>query len=141
MTTIGTCRLYRPDPTSIGVDEQWGKASVTAARTTESLVLSVHGEVDASNCARLADYVERHAAVAGTLVVDTSAVDFFGAPALAVLHRVDHRCAGSGVRWRLVAGPALRRVMRACGTTGLPQADNVPSALHELGSAQTSLLG
>jgi anti-anti-sigma factor len=140
MTTIGTCRRYRPDPTSIGVDEQWGLASVTAAGTSQSLVLSVRGEVDASNAARLADYVERHAAVAGTLVVDASAVDFFGATALAVLHRVDHCCEVNGVRWRLVAGPALRRVMRACGTTGLPQADNVPTALHELGAAQTSIL-
>lgn len=139
MTTVGTCRLYRPDPTSIGIDEQWGRAGVTAARTPESVVLCVHGEVDASNAARLADYVERHVAVAGTLVLDTSAVDFFGAPALAVLHRVDHGCDRNGVRWRLVAGPALRRVMRACGTTGLPQSDNVPSALHELGSARTSL--
>jgi anti-anti-sigma factor len=140
MTTIGTCRLYRPDPTSIGVDERWGRASVTVDRTPESLVVAVHGEIDASNCARLADYVERHATIAGTLVIDTSGVDFFGAPAMAVLHRVDHCCEGSGVRWRLVAGPALRRVMRACGTTGLPQADNVPSALLQLGSAQTSLL-
>ncbi|BBZ30260.1 hypothetical protein MMAD_45550 [Mycolicibacterium madagascariense] len=139
MTTIGTCRLYRPDPTSVGVDEQWGRAGVTAVRAPRSLVLCVHGEVDASNAGRLAGYVERHVAIAGTLVLDTSTVDFFGAPALAVLHRVDHGCARNGVRWRLVAGPALRRVMRACGTTGLPQSDDLPSALSELGSTPSPL--
>ncbi len=132
MAHIGTCRLYRPDPTSIDVDEQWGRASVVATRAPGSLVLSVRGEVDASNAGRLADYAERHAAVAGTLVVDTSAVDFFGAPALAALHRVGHCCAGSGVSWRLVAGPALRRAIRACGAGDLPQADNVESALRQL---------
>ncbi len=134
MTPIGTCRLYRPDPTSIGVGEQWGMARITATRTHDSLVVSVLGEVDASNAARLADYVERHAAVVGSLVVDTSAVDFYGASALAVLHRVDRCCARGGVGWRLVAGPALRRVMRVCGPTDLPLAENVVSALYQLGS-------
>ncbi len=139
MTTIGTCRLYRPDPTSIGVGEDWGRASVVASRTPVALVLSVRGEVDASNAARLADYVERHAAVSGALVVDTTAVDFFGAPAIAALHRV-HRCTGvNGAQWRLVAGPALRRVMRACSTKGLPLALNVTSALRELGSARSAV--
>lgn len=137
MTSIGTCRLYRPDPTSIGVGEQWGKASVTAA-LMPAVVVSVHGEVDASNATRVADYVERHAAIAEALVVDTTAVDFFGAPALAALHRVDRCCAVSGVSWRLVAGPALRRVMRACDSTDLPQAANVQSALRQLGMVRPS---
>ncbi|MCW2554694.1 MAG: hypothetical protein JWR78_4475 [Mycobacterium sp.] len=139
MTPIGTCRLYRPDPTSIGVGEKWGKASVTADLTPTSLVVSVRGEVDASNAGRLADYIERHAAIAGVLVVDTSAVDFFGAPALAALHRVDHCRAGSMLGWRLVAGPALKRVMRASGTTDLPQADSVDSALRQLGLEPASV--
>lgn len=139
MTPIGTCRLYRPDPTSIGVHERWGGASVMATRTRDSLVVSVHGEVDAGNSARLADYVERHAAIAGSLVVDTSAVEFFGASALAVLHRVDRCCIRGGVGWRLVAGPAVRRVMRVCGTTDLPQAENVETALRHLGSQHASV--
>lgn len=139
MTLIGTTRLYRPDPMSIGVGEQWRRASVVVSRSREALVLSVRGEVDASNSGRLADYVERHAAVSSALVVDTTALDFFGAPAIAALHRVN-RCTGiNGAQWRLVAGPALRRVMRACGTTGLPLALNVSSALRELGARRSAL--
>jgi anti-anti-sigma factor len=132
MTLIGTSRVYRPEPSSIGVGQHWGEASVTAARVSGSLVLSIRGEFDASNVARLSDYVERHAAIAGTLVVDTTAVDFFGAPALAALHRVDMCCTTGDVPWRLVVGPALRRVMRVCGTTDLPQADSVEAALLAL---------
>jgi anti-anti-sigma factor len=139
MTPIGTCRLYRPDPASIGIAEKWGKAGATAALTSAALVVSVRGEVDASNAGRLADYVERHAAVTGAVVVDTSAVDFFGAPAMGALHRVDRCCAGGGVGWRLVAGPALKRVMRACGTTDLPQAESVASALRQLGLDRASV--
>lgn len=110
-----------------------------ATRMRDSLVVSVHGEVDAGNSARLADYVERHAAIAGSLVVDTSAVEFFGASALAVLHRVDRCCIRGGVGWRLVAGPAVRRVMRVCGTTDLPQAENVETALRHLGAQHASV--
>ncbi|MDP9166062.1 MAG: STAS domain-containing protein [Actinomycetota bacterium] len=139
MTPIGTCRRYRPDPSSIGIAEQWGRASVTA-NLEPAVVISVHGEVDASNAARLADYVERHAAIAGALVVDTSTVDFFGAPALAVLHRVDRCCAANGVGWRLIAGPALRRVLRASGTTELPEADNAETALRQLNVEPASVL-
>ena len=132
MNAIGTSRLYRPDPNSIGVSEDWGGARATATRTHDALVVSVCGEVDAGNAARLADYLERHAAVAGSLVVDTSAVDFYGASSLAVLHRLDRCCVRGGVGWRLVAGPALRRVMRFCGSTDLPCAEDVGSALRQL---------
>jgi anti-anti-sigma factor len=140
MTPIGTCRLYRPDPTSIGVDERWGKATVTAT-LEPAVVVSVRGEVDGSNAARLANYIERHVAIAAALVVDTSAVDFFGTPALAVLHKVDRCCAASGVSWRLVVGPALRRVMRVCGTRDLPEAQNLESALRQLGMDRSSVFG
>lgn len=132
MTFIGTSRLYRPEPTSIGLCERWGKASVTAARTSGSLVLSVGGELDAGNAPRLAAYVERHVAIAGTLVVDTGAVDFFGAPALAALHRIDLCCSGNDVDWRLVVGPALRRVLRAVGVCELPRAESLEAALRQL---------
>ena len=132
MAPIGTRRLYRPDPTSVGVHEHWGGASAKATRTADAVVVSVHGEVDAANCARLADYLERHAAIAGSLVVDTSAVDFFAASSLAVLHRVDSCCTRGGMTWRLIAGPAVGRVMRLCGPDDLPRAENVETALRQL---------
>lgn len=140
MTPIGTCRLYRPDPTSIGIGEQWGKASVTA-ELEPAVIVSVRGEVDASNATRLANYVERHVGIAAALVIDTSAVDFFGTPALAVLHKVDRCCAARGVGWRLVVGPALRRVMRVCGTTDLPESANLTLALLQLGVGRSSAVG
>jgi anti-anti-sigma factor len=140
MTPIGTCRLYRPDPTFIGVGEKWGKASVMAA-LEPAVVVSVRGEVDASNATQLANYVERHVAIAAALVIDTSAVDFFGTPALAVLYKVDRCCAASGVGWRLVAGPALRRVMRVCGARDLPEAENLESALRQLRLDRSSAVG
>ncbi|MEU0494788.1 STAS domain-containing protein [Mycobacterium sp. NPDC006124] len=132
MTPIGTCRVYRPDPRSIGIGEQWGRASATVV-LEPAVVVSIHGEVDASNATRLAGYVERHVAIAQALVVDATAVDFLGAPAMAALHGVDRCCAALGVAWRLVPGPAVRRVLRVCGSTDLPCADTVELALRDLG--------
>ncbi|MCV7419211.1 STAS domain-containing protein [Mycobacterium yunnanensis] len=134
MTPIGTRRVYRPDPRSIGVSEQWGPASASVA-LEPAVVVSILGEVDASNAGRLAGYLERHVAIATALVVDATAVDFFGAPAMAALHGVDRCCAALGIRWRLVPGPAVRRVLRVCASTDLPRAETVRLALVELGVA------
>ena len=138
MTPIGTCRVYRPDPRSIGIGEQWGRASASVV-LEPAVVVSLLGEVDASNVGRLAGYLERHVAIAAALVVDTTAVEFFGTPAMAALHGVDRCCAALGVGWRLVPGPAVRRVLRVCATTDLPHAETVRLALVELGVVTETL--
>lgn len=140
MTPIGTCRIFRPDPKSIGVGERWGGASASVA-LDPAVVVTIVGEVDASNASRLAGYLERHVAIAQALVVDAIAVDFFGAPAMAALHGVDRCCTAVGISWRLVAGPAVRRVMRVCDSTDLPRAETVELAFRELGVVSPSVVG
>ncbi|GAB7068392.1 STAS domain-containing protein [Mycobacterium hodleri] len=140
MTPIGTCRIFRPDPQSIGIGERWGRASASVA-LEPAVVVTIVGEVDASNASRLAGYLERHVAIAQALVVDAIAVDFFGAPAMAALHGVDRCCAAVGISWRLVAGPAVRRVMRVCDSTDLPRAETVHLAFRELGVLSPSVVG
>ncbi|HEY6574623.1 MAG TPA: STAS domain-containing protein [Mycobacterium sp.] len=131
MAPTGTCRLYRPDPTRVGATEQWRWAQASATTTADSVVVTVTGEIDASNCAELAGYVERHVGVAGTLVLDLSAVAFFGTTALAALRRIDLCC--DRIRWTLVPSPAVRRVLRACHAQDLPQATSVAAAVRRLG--------
>ena len=140
MTPIGTCRVYRPDPQSIGISELWGRASASVA-LEPAVVVTIRGDVDASNASRLADYLERHVAIAQALVVDAVAVDFFGAPVMATLHGVDRCCAAVGISWRLVAGPAVRRVMRVCDSTDLPRSESVELAFNELGVVSPSVVG
>lgn len=43
--------------------------------------------------------------------------------------------------WRLVAGHAVGRVMRLCGTEDLPQAENLEAALHQADSPPVSVVG
>jgi anti-anti-sigma factor len=131
MAPIGTCRVYRPDPTHVGEVEQWGRAGASARIAANLVVISVRGEVDASNGIALAGYVERHAAIAGTLVLDLSTVEFFGTAGLTALRRIDLCC--DRIRWQLVASAPVRRLLRVCHADDLPQTQSVASALRKLG--------
>ncbi|MET0475150.1 MAG: STAS domain-containing protein [Mycobacterium sp.] len=130
MALIGTSRLYRPDPARAGLDERWGRATAKATMSTDPVVVSVRGEIDASNGVALASYVERHAGIATTLILDLSAVEFFGTAGLTALRRIDLCCDRIG--WMLVPSPAVRRALRACRAEDLPQTESVASAAWAL---------
>ena len=130
MTPLGTSRIYRPDPTRVGQDERWGRADATATITTDCVVVTVRGEIDASNGTPLAGYVERHAGLAPSLVVVLGAVGFFGTAGLAALRRID--LCRDRIGWMLVAGPAVRRVLRICRADDLPLAESVAAAMRTL---------
>lgn len=130
MTDVGTSRCYRPDPSSIGVPETWGRANATATLTADSIIVTVSGELDACNAVSLTTYLERHAAVTTRLYVDLRNVTFFATAGLAVVRRVDHLFVRSGRRWWLLAGPAVRKVLRICGAQDLPQVENLDRALR-----------
>ena len=119
MAPTGTCRLYRPDPTRVGATEQWSWAQASATTSADSVVVTISGEIDASNCAELAGYVERHVGVAGTLVLDLSAVAFFGTTAWPLSAESTCAAIASAGRWcraRRAARPA--RLPRTRSTAG-----------------------
>jgi anti-anti-sigma factor len=130
MAPMGTSRLYRPDPTSVGLDEHWGRATARVTTATDPVVVAIGGEIDASNGVALAGYVERHAGIAATLILDLSAVEFFGTAGLTALRRIDLCCDRIG--WMLVPSPAVRRALRACHADDLPQTDSVATAVAAL---------
>jgi anti-anti-sigma factor len=103
---------------------------VSATTSTDSVLVSIRGEIDASNGTELAGYVERHVGIAGTLVLDLSAVAFFGTAGLTALRRIDLCC--DRIRWTLVPSPAVRRLLRACHAQDLPQATSVAAAHRRL---------
>ena len=110
MSAIGTCRVLRPDPQSLDRREQHQRAVFTACHLSDTTVLvTVRGEVDATNSRALAGYVERQIAGSTRLVLDLTVIDFFGIAGFAALHNVNVICARYGVSWELVVGPQLRR--------------------------------
>nr|MDT0522989.1 STAS domain-containing protein [Streptomyces sp. DSM 41633] len=74
-------------------------------------VISVHGELDASNAGELTECGIRHSRTSGQLVLDLSAVEFFGAGCFACLHTLNVRCAGDNVDWVLIPSTAVSRVL------------------------------
>ena len=102
---------------------QWGSSSV---------IITAQGELDASNANELADYVQRCAAHADSVIVNLSGLDFFGTAGFSALHTINVRCAGADVRWAVVPGRAVSRLLRICDPDhALPLANLVPNMLDE----------
>lgn len=134
MTEPGTLRSYRPDPSRLGRPETWRRATASAEMHTDSIVVTVTGELDASNAQDLARYVERHSFATTRLFVDLRDVTFCSTAGLAMLRRLDHQYAQSNSRWWLLPSPAVRKLLRVCGAQDLPQLESLDmrSTLPEL---------
>lgn len=104
-------------------------ARFTAEWGPSCVVVNAHGELDASNANQLADYVQRCTAHANSVVVNLTGLEFFGTAGFSALHTINVRCAGADVRWTVVPGAAVSRLLRICDPDGtLPLAKSVPSA-------------
>ncbi|BBX35435.1 anti-sigma-factor antagonist [Mycolicibacterium mageritense DSM 44476 = CIP 104973] len=119
-----------------------GIAAVFATRwmSESAAVVAAHGDIDAANSTEFADYAARHAAHADRMVVDLSAVDFFGAAGFSALTTVAAQCAADSCDWRLVPSRAVARLLRVCDTDHrLPTSDTVSAALSTMSSASPLL--
>jgi anti-anti-sigma factor len=112
---MGTFRVLRPDPRALDRREEHHRAVFTACHLSDTTVLvTVRGEVDATNSRALAGYVERQIAGSGRLLLDLTTIGFFGTAGFAALHNVNVICAQYGVAWTLMVGPQLRRFLQIC---------------------------
>lgn len=110
-----TQRVYRADPRSFDLREEHHRATFSACQLPPSKVLvTIHGEIDATSSAALARYVERRIAGARRLVLDLQTVEFFAASGFAALSNININCTRTGVRWSLLAGPHVWRLLRIC---------------------------
>jgi anti-anti-sigma factor len=131
VTAIGTCRVLRPDPRSLDRPEHHHRGTFSACHLEDMTVLvTVRGEVDATNSRMLAGYVERQIAGSTHLVLDLTVIDFFGTAGFAALHNINVICARYGVSWVLMVGPQLRRFLRICDPDNLLPLDD--SAVNHL---------
>jgi anti-anti-sigma factor len=90
-------------------------ARFTAEWDASSVVITAHGELDASNANQLADYVKRCVARSTSVIVlDLGDLEFFGTAGFSALHLINVRCAGANLRWALVPGAAVSRLLRIC---------------------------
>jgi anti-anti-sigma factor len=107
-------------------------ARFTADWGPSFVVITAHGELDASNANQLADYVQRCVANANSVILNLSGLEFFGTAGFSALHTINVRCAGADVRWAVVPSKAVSRLLRICDPDhALPLAESVPNILDE----------
>jgi anti-anti-sigma factor len=110
-----TCRVFRPDPRSIDQPVCSHRGRFSARHLPVStVVVTVEGDVDATNDRFLVTYVERQIAGASHLVLDLKHVDFFGTAGFAALHHVNVICSLHGIQWVLRIAPQLARILAVC---------------------------
>ncbi|MCV7347390.1 sulfate transporter [Mycolicibacterium rhodesiae] len=104
-------------------------------------IITVQGELDASNAIAFADHVDACAAVGDRLVLDLSPLSFFGTAGFSALHTINVRCANASARWVMVTGEAVSRLLRVCDPDHtLPVADSVREAVELLDGEPRRLL-
>lgn len=100
---------------------RWGRSGA---------VISVAGEIDASNATQLADYAHSWARCCQWLVLDLNDLDFIGTAGFSALKLITDRCADTMVRCTTVPGAAAARLLRICDPANtLPTASSVADAL------------
>lgn len=104
-------------------------------------IITVQGELDASNAGAFADHVDECAGTGTRLVLDLSLLDFFGTAGFSALHTINVRCANATARWALVTGGAVSRLLRVCDPDHtLPVVDSIPEAIELLDGEPRRLL-
>ncbi|MGH3636141.1 MAG: anti-sigma factor antagonist [Mycobacterium sp.] len=99
--------------------DERGLLRATTRRTRSAVIVSVAGEVDASNERVWAQLLSETAATTpapGPFVIDLRDLDFIGCCALAVLARESERCRRRGIRLCVVCHqPIVPRAIAAAG--------------------------
>ena len=87
-------------------------AYMRAKTDTGLTVISISGEIDASNADELSHHVSELASDCGALIVDLAEVDFIALDGLHALIALNDQCARTGTTWALIASHAVNRLLR-----------------------------
>jgi anti-anti-sigma factor len=104
-------------------------------------IITIEGEIDASNSTAFADHVDECAEAGTHLVLDLSDLQFFGTAGFSSLHTINVRCANASARWAMVTGDAVSRLLRVCDPDHtLPVVDTIAEAIELLDGEPRRLL-
>ncbi|WP_445169159.1 STAS domain-containing protein [Mycolicibacterium sp. Dal123E01] len=117
-------------------------AKFTTHWSDENLgIITIEGEIDASNSGPFADHVAECAATGTHLVLDLSDLQFFGTAGFSSLHTINVQCANASARWAMVTGDAVSRLLRVCDPDHtLPVAESIAEAITLLDGEPRRLL-
>jgi anti-anti-sigma factor len=106
-------------------------AYVRAKTDTGLTVISISGEIDASNADALSRHASELVSDCGALIVDLAEVDFIALDGLHALFALNMQCARTGITLALIASQAVKRLLRVADHDKL---------LPAVGSATEALL-
>lgn len=96
-------------------------------------LISVHGDIDATNASALIEHALGEEVRCGGLILDLRGLGFCGTDGFSALQRIAAGCAARGAPWALVPGRVVSRLLRICDPTGtLPRAATVNAALMRI---------
>ena len=81
-------------------------------------IVTVSGDIDASNVGRVSDYVGRLMTPGGALVLDFSRVDFLSVGGFREIAEIGEQCAENRMEWELVASNAVQLMLRLADADG-----------------------
>ncbi|MCV6980839.1 STAS domain-containing protein [Mycolicibacterium pulveris] len=131
--------MFRPAPEALDRCEHHHRARFSASHRASEVVVTVEGEVDATNSRAMATYVESQLLGVSHLVLDLRLVDFFGTAGFAALHNINVVCARSGVTWRLRCGRQVRRLLAICNPEAALPLEKPQSVLDDLRAGDRAL--
>jgi anti-anti-sigma factor len=122
--------------------QSWGDGVCLRSHTLHgATVVSVTGELDASNIDHLTDYVRPCLTRGSSLVLDLSQLDFLGAQGIQSLFGIADECERNGTEWALVPSHPVSRLLRICDKQArVPSVRSIDQAL-ELVSAPARMRG
>jgi anti-anti-sigma factor len=134
LTTVSPVQLPHVHLPSADEVHRSGRAVFTARVLTDArMLISVKGDVDATNRQALGRFVQRHTRVSKQLILDLSGVNFFGSQGFTALYYVSVQCARRDVDWMIVGSRTVLRILRICDPDGeLPVVGDLSAALTRL---------
>ncbi len=115
-----------------------GSAQIRAHCRHLATVVTIHGEIDAANADRIAEYIRRFTLGEKPLVLDMADVRHFAADGISLLCSFDADCRAAGVQWTLVPSPAVIALLSDGDEALFPMTRSVHEALHDLADAIAS---
>jgi anti-anti-sigma factor len=93
-------------------------------------LITVEGEIDAANALGLGKFVEVDLDSTSRLILDLSALSFFGTQGFSILHRINVMCSRFAVNWVVIPGAEVDRVLHICDPDScLPVAETLGEAI------------
>jgi anti-anti-sigma factor len=110
-----------------------GGAQIRAQCRHLAMVVTIHGDIDATNVNRVSEHTRHFILPTNSLVLDLSGVDSFAAEGISLLYRIDEACRAAGMEWTLVASHAVIERLQDSGEgASFPMTRSVHRALRDL---------